>query len=205
VYIAALQKNYIKKVVVLSSVGAHMGNGIGPVDGLADLEQKLAKLSETDMLFLRPSYFFYNLLGMIPLIKGMNIMGGNYMGSDEKLALVHTNDIAAVLSEVMLSLNFSGHGVRYIASDERTTDEIASVLSQAIGKPGIPWVTFSDEQAMGGMLQAGLPATIAEGYTDLGKALRTGQAQADYWQHQPVLGSIKLEDFAKEFAAAFDA
>ncbi|MBX9781864.1 MAG: NAD(P)H-binding protein [Chitinophagaceae bacterium] len=204
-YINAITSNNIKKIVVLSSVGAHMGNGAGPVDGLADLEKKLATLTDVNVKFLRPSYFMYNLFGMIPLIKGMNLMGGNYGNTDEKLALVHTNDIAEAAAEELLKLDFTGQTVRYIAGDERHPNEIAEVLSAAIGKPGIPWVVFSDEQALGGMLQSGLPETLAQGYTDLGKALRTGEAQTDYWKHKPVLSKTKLEDFAKEFAGAFNA
>jgi uncharacterized protein YbjT (DUF2867 family) len=205
IYTDTIIKNKIKNTVVLSSVGAHMGNGSGPVDGLADLEKKLAALKDVNIKILRPSYFMYNLFGMIPLIKGMNIMGGNYGDTDEKLVLVHTNDIAEAAAEELLNLKFTGHSVRYIASDERHPNEIAEVLSKAIGKPGIPWVPFSDKQALGGMLQSGLPQTIAEGYTELGKALRSGEAQEDYWKHKPALSKTKLEDFAKEFAAAFNA
>jgi uncharacterized protein YbjT (DUF2867 family) len=205
IYTDAISKNKIKNVVVLSSVGAHMGNGSGPVDGLADLEKKLSALKDVNIRILRPSYFMYNLFGMIPLIKGMNIMGGNYGNTDEKLVLVHTNDIAEAAAEELLNLKFTGHSVRYIASDERHPNEIAEVLSKAIGKPGIPWVPFSDEQALGGMQQSGLPETIAQGYTDLGKAIRSGEAQEDYWRHKPVLSKTKLEDFAKEFGAAFNA
>jgi len=204
-FVDAIVKNSIKNVVVLSSVGAHMGDGSGPVDGLADLEKNLAALKDVNIKFLRPSYFMYNLFSMIPLIKGMNIMGSNFGGTGEKLVLVHTNDIAAALAEELLALNFTGHSIRYIAGDEREPGEIAAVLSNAIGKPGIPWVVFTDEQALAGMLQAGLPETIANGYVALGKALRTGAAQEDYWKQQPILGKVKLEDFAKEFAAAFNA
>lgn len=205
IFVNAVKVNDLKKVVVLSSVGAHMGNGCGPVDGLADLEKKLSVIASADIHFLRPSYFFYNLFSMIPLIKNMNIMGGNYMDGKEKLVLSHTTDIADVLAEVLLSLDFKGQSVRYIASDERTTDDIANVLSSAIGKAGVPWVPFTDEQTRDGMLQAGLPETIADGYAELGKALRTGEAQADYWKNRPVLGKIKLEDFAKEFASVYHA
>lgn len=205
IYTDAIVKNKIKNAVVLSSVGAHMGTGSGPVDGLADLEKKLSALKDVNIKILRPSYFMYNLFSMIPLIKGMNIMGSNYGNTDEKLVLVHTNDIAEAAAEELLNLKFTGHSVRYIASDERHPNEIAEVLSKYIGKPGIPWVPFSDEQALDGMLQSGLPQTIAEGYTDLGKALRSGEAQEDYWKHKPVLSKTKLEDFANEFAAAFNA
>lgn len=205
VFVNAIKANKIKNVVMLSSIGAHLGGGTGPIDGLADLEKKLSLLTETNILFLRPSYFFYNLLSLIPLIKAANIMGANYMNNDDKLVLVHTSDIAEVLTTELLSLSFTGHSIRYIASDERTTSEIAETLSHVIDKPGIQWITFTDEQSLNGMLQAGLPETIAKGYTEMGLALRSGKVQEDYWQHRPVLGKVKLEDFAKEFAEVFNA
>jgi uncharacterized protein YbjT (DUF2867 family) len=205
VFIEALRANDTKYAVVLSSIGAHMGDGAGPIDGLSDLEKKLHDLPNLNVKNLRPSYFMMNFLGMIPMIKGMNIMGSNFGGNGRKLVLTHTSDIAAVATQELLALNFIGQTVRYIASDERTTEEIVSVLSNAIGKPGIPWVVFSDEQALAGMLQAGLPQSLSEAYTQMGKALREGAAEEDYWKNRPIPGSVKLEDFAKEFAVAFNA
>jgi uncharacterized protein YbjT (DUF2867 family) len=202
-YTDAIIANGIKKVVVLSSIGAHMGNGAGPVDGLADFEDLLKKHSGIDVKFLRPSYFMLNLFAMIPLIKGMNIMGSNF--GEEKLILVHTDDIAEAAAEELLKLNFTGFSVRYIAGDEKTGAEIATALSNAIGKPGIPWVIFSDEQSLQGMKQAGLSETMAEAYTTMGRALREGKMQEDYWKNKPVLGKIKLDNFVEEFATAFNA
>lgn len=204
-YTDAITANHIKYVVVLSSIGAHLGNGTGPVDGLADFEDLLKKHSTANIKLLRPSYFMYNLFGQIPMIKGMNIMGGNLGGGTEKLVLVHTSDIAAAAAEELLTLNFTGISVRYIAGDERTGAEIAAVLSDAIGKPGIPWVEFTDEQTLAGMRQAGLKETMAEAYTVMGRAIREGKMQEDYRNNKPVLSHIKLEDFAKEFAAAFNS
>jgi uncharacterized protein YbjT (DUF2867 family) len=205
-YAAAISANNIKHVVQLSSIGAHMRKGAGPVDGLGYLEDQLLKLTDVHVKMLRPSFFYYNLFSMIPLIKGMNIMGANYGGTDEKLVLVHTSDIADALYAALSGLQFTGYTIEYIASDERGLDEIAAVLSAAIDKPGIPWVVFSDEQSLQGMLQAGLSETIAEGYTTLGTGIRTGAVQEDYWKNRPTsFGKIKLEDFANEFAAAFNA
>ncbi|MEO5892671.1 MAG: NAD(P)H-binding protein, partial [Ferruginibacter sp.] len=171
-YVAAIKASNIKNVVALSSIGAHMKNGAGPVDGLADMEDLLSHLTDINVKLLRPSYFMYNLFGMVPMIKQMNIMGGNFGGPEEKLVLVHTNDIAAVAAEELLALNFTGQTVRYIASDERTGSEIAEILSNAVDQPGVPWVIFSDEQARVGMKQGGLGDTFADGYTSMGKALR---------------------------------
>lgn len=202
-YVAALEQNGIKHVVNLSSVGGHHGNGCGPVDGLYDFEQMLNKVSGLNVKHLRPSFFFYNFMAQIPMIKQAGFMGANYGGSD-KLYLVHTNDIAAAALEELLNLSFKGSSVRYIFGDERSGQEIAQVLGNAIGKP-LQWVVFTDEQQKQGMLQAGLPETHAQGYTDMGKALREGFMQEDARHNKPALSPTKLEHFAKEFAAAFNS
>jgi uncharacterized protein YbjT (DUF2867 family) len=203
-YVAAITANNIKNVVELSSIGAHMRKDSGPIDGLAYLEEQLETLTDVNALFLRPSYFFYNLFGQANLVKNAGIFGSNY-GNDEKLVLVDTNDIATVAANALLNLNFTGHTVEYISSDERTVDEIAAVLGNAIGKPGTPWVLFSDEQTLQGLLGAGLPASIAEGYTQMGISIRNGLLQEDYWKHavKPT-GNLTLEQFAERFAAAYN-
>lgn len=204
-YVEALKKAKVKNVVMLSSIGAHLREGTGPVNGLGYLEEKLLQLKEVNVKMLRPSYFFYNLNSMIGMIKHMNIMGSNFGSSEEKLVMVHTDDIAEAAAQELLGLSFKGHSVRYVASDERHPNEIAEILSKAVGKPGTPWIEFTDEQALQGMLQNNLPQNIADGYVELGASLRTGKMQEDYWKNRPELGKIKLEDFVKEFVGAYNA
>jgi len=204
VYIHALEENKTKYAVLLSSIGAHLGDKTGPIDGLYDFEKKLSAVQGLNVKFLRPSYFMYNFLAQIPLIKAANIMGANFGGNGRKIVLTHTDEIARVAAEELLNLNFTGQSVRYIANDERTPEEVAAVLGKAIGKE-LPWVPFSDEQNLQGLLQAGLPQPIAEGYNTMGASLREGLIEEDYWKNKPELGKIKLEDFAKEFAAAYHA
>ncbi|MDO1445440.1 NAD(P)H-binding protein [Rhodocytophaga aerolata] len=200
-YIGALQGSQVKYVVNLSSVGADVGQGCGPVDGLYDFEQKLNKLQGIQIKHLRPSYFYHNLLAQIPMIKGAGIMGGNF-GGNGTVFLVHPKDIAAAALEELLNLNFTGSSVRYIAGDEKKGQEIASTLGKAIGKD-LNWVEFTDEQQHQGLTGAGLPEAIAKEYTNMGNALRNDFMQADFRKHKPTLSPIKLEEFANEFAAAY--
>lgn len=204
-YIAAIKTNAVPYVVMLSSIGAHMGNGAGPVDGLYDLEQKLKTIDDLNVKVLRPSYFMYNLFGMVGMVKGMGMMGSNF--GDDKVVLVHTSDIAEAALQNLMNLDFTGNQIQYIASDERTGAEIATVLGEAVGKPETPWIVFSDEQSKQGILQAGLNEEIATGYTTMGKSIRNGTMQEDYFANRPAsLGKVKLEEFAKnEFAPAFNA
>lgn len=204
-FVKAIDANGIKYAVVLSSVGAHMRKGCGPVDGLGYLEERIFTLENVHARVLRPSYFFYNLFSMKGLIQHMGIIG-SAQPADHKLVLTDTNDIAEVAFEELNTCSFSGHSIRYIASDERTWTEIASVLGAAIGKPNLPFVEFTDAQSEQGMLQMGLPKAIVDGYVAMGAALRSGEMEADFKANRPaVLGKTKLEDFAKIFAHVYSS
>jgi uncharacterized protein YbjT (DUF2867 family) len=202
-YAKAIESNKVKYVVNLSSVGAHVGNGVGPVDGVADLEKMLNKIPSLKVKHLRPSFFYYNFLTMIPMVKQAGILGANY-GDGEKIFLVHTKDIAAAALEELQDLKFTGNSVRYIIGDERSGKEVATVLGKAINKD-INWVVFTDDQQQQGLLQAGVPGTHAKAYTEMGKALREGIMQEDARKNKPALSDTRLEHFAKEFAAAYSA
>ncbi len=202
-YAAAIRSSGVKYVVNLSSIGAHMPDGAGPVSGLYRVEQALNALTDVNVVHLRPAYFYQNLLANIGMIKHANIVGGNF--GNDKIPLIHPDDIAAVAAEELLNLDFKGHAVRYIVADERTGEEIASVIGQAIGKPDLPWIVFSDEQNLQGAIQAGLPEEVAKNYTEMGHAIRTGAFFKEYEPNKPAFSKTKLEDFAKEFAEAYNA
>lgn len=205
-YAEAIKANNIKYVVNLSSFGAHLPDGCGPVSGLHKAENALNTLADVNIKHLRPSYFFDNLLANVGLIKNIGIMGSNFGGSGYKLVLTDTSDIAEAAFEELSALQFKGHSVRYIASDERQTDEVARVIGSEVGKPSLPWVVFTNEQAREGMLKAGLPEEVTKNYVEMGDALQSGIMPEDYWKNHPSkLGKVKLEEFAKKFAAIYNS
>jgi uncharacterized protein YbjT (DUF2867 family) len=203
-YTAAIKSQGVKYVVDLSSVGAHLPEGVGPVGALHEFEQMLNGIAGLNVKHLRPSFFYYNFFAQIALVKQAGIMGANYGVEGQKVPLVHTDDIARVALEELLALSFTGNSVRYILSDLRTPQEITEVLGKAVGQK-FHWVVFTDEQQKEGLLKAGLSETHSHGYTEMGSAIRSGKMQEEIIKHQPEKGSVKLEDFAKEFAAAFSA
>ena len=205
-YTEAIKNNNIKYVVNLSSIGAHLPEGCGPVSGLYRAEQALNTLTDVNIKHLRPAYFYNNLLANISLIKNAGIIGSNFGNSDKTFTLVETSDIAAIAIEALLKLDFASHSIQYIASDEVSTDDIATTLGKAINHPDLKWVTFTDEQALQGGIQAGLPEEISKNYAEMGNAVHSGKMGEDYWKHRPAsLGKIKLADFAKTFAAAYNS
>ena len=102
------------------------------------------------------------------------------------------------------ALDFKGKTIRYIVGDIKTTDEIASVLGAAIGKPDLKWVDFTDEDTMGALQQNGLPADIAKNYAEMGAAMRSGEMASEYnAQKSFTFEKTKLEHFSKQFAAVY--
>ncbi|MDB5257568.1 MAG: hypothetical protein JWM14_2263 [Chitinophagaceae bacterium] len=203
-YAKAIQAAGVKKIVHLSSIGAHLAEGCGPVSGIYRSEQALDKLEGVDIKHLRPGNFYTNFYANIGMIKNAGIIGGNY-GDGTKIVLVHPTDIATAAAEELLSLSFKGKSIRYVVSDERSTVEIAKVLGTAIGKPELPWIDFKDEESLGGLLGAGLPEEVAKNYVEMGQSVRNGKMFEDYRKHPVTLSKTKLEDFAKEFAGAYNA
>jgi uncharacterized protein YbjT (DUF2867 family) len=191
----------VKRVVMLSSIGADKPSGNGPIAGLHQVEKLYAQLTGVQTRFLRAGFFYLNFYNNIPLIKNAGIIGNNFPG-DVKMAMVHTDDIAQIAAEELL---LQTTGVRYVISDLQTATAVASALGAAIQKPSLPWIPFTDEQLVGGMTQAGMPLEIAEMYAEMGRGMADGSIAEDFFASgSDVIGKIKLDAFAKQFAEKYN-
>ncbi|GAA4299714.1 NmrA family NAD(P)-binding protein [Compostibacter hankyongensis] len=200
---AAVRRAGIQRVVHLSSIGAHMdeGNGILAIHHAA--ERILNELpGNISIKFMRPVGFYYNMLAFIPVIKSRGAIVQNY-GGDEKEPWVSPSDIAATIAGEM-EQPFEGRTIRYIASDEASPNEVAGILGAAIGRPGLKWEEVPDEQFLNGLIASGMNPRTARGFVEMNAARRGGVLYEDYYRHRPALGRIKISDFARDFAAAFN-
>ena len=202
-YAHAIRKAGVKRVVNLSSWGAHRDNGNGGIAGAYHLEQILNGLpDEVSITHMRPTSFYYNLYSFIPAIKSAGIMAANY-GGDDRTVLVAPSDIAAAVVEEF-ETPAEGRHIRYVASDELTCNEVARILGEAIGKPDLKWIVILAEQVQSRLEAAGMPPHMAARLVELQEGHHRGIIAEDYYRNPPAaLGKVKTTDFAKEFAAAF--
>jgi uncharacterized protein YbjT (DUF2867 family) len=202
-YKQAIQQSGVKRVVHLSSIGAHTDKGNGILAFHNNVENTLKQLpDDVSIKFMRPVGFYYNMLGFIPTIKTQGAIIANY-GGDDKEPWVSPLDIAAVISEEM-EKPFEGRIIRYIASDELSPNEVAGILGEAIGKPDLKWLAIPDEQLLSGMIAAGMNPNIAKGLVEMNASRRGGVLYEDYYRNRPTLGKAKLKEWAKEFAAVYN-
>lgn len=200
-YAEAVKATGVKRLVMLSSVGADSPIENGPIASLHHIEKIYNNLENVSSTFLRAGNFYINFFNDIPLITNAGIIGANY-SAEITVPLVHPIDIAKAAAEELVKT--SSQKIRYVVSDNREAGDFAKVLGAAIGKPDLPWVEFTDEQTFEGMSQAGLPLEMAKLYEEMGRGIRNGIVQKDFIEHNsPINGATKLEDFAKEFASKF--
>jgi nucleoside-diphosphate-sugar epimerase len=203
-YARALKETAVKYVVNLSSIGAHLENGLGPTGSNFYVEQKLNELQQVNVLHLRPGMFLTNFYGAIPMIRHQNMVGNNFSGS-VNLPLTHPRDIAEAAFKALNDLSISGKQIQYIVSDEKNGFEVARALGNAVGKPNVNWTEFSDDQLLAALTQSGFSEQMAKVYmVEIGVALRDGSFMEDYNKNKAQsVGGTTLQDFSKEFAMAY--
>ncbi|TWF40003.1 uncharacterized protein YbjT (DUF2867 family) [Chitinophaga polysaccharea] len=202
-YKEAVERSGVKKVIHLSSIGAHTDKGTGIIRFHYEVETILRQLpADIAIKFIRPVSFYINLFSLIHTIKSQGAIISNY-GGDVKEPWVSPKDIAAVIAEEV-DTPFEGKAIRYVASDEVSPNEIARALGEAIGKPDLQWRVIPSQQLLDGWLSIGFNEQVAKGFVELQESQGSGQLYEDYNQHKPLLGQVKLKDFVKDFAAAYN-
>ena len=200
-YAQAIQQSGVKRVVHLSTYGTHLDQGSGLILGSHNVEKILNQLSGVAITHMRPTYFYYNVLAFVNRIKKTGTIAANY-GAD-KVVMVSPGDIAAAVAEEIVT-PINGNKVRYVASDEVTGIEIASILGEAIGRPDLKWVIITDEQMKSNYEAIGVPPQIITGLVEMFASLRSGKLAEDYHRNEPaVMGKVKFKDYAKEFASIY--
>lgn len=198
-YKNAINQSGVKRIVHLSSIGAHTSQGTGSLYLHNLVENILKELSEDIAIkFIRPVGFYTNLYRNIQSIKEKSVIVSTY-GGDKKEPWVSPIDIARAISEEM-EKPFEGRKVRYLASDEVSPNQIAELLGDAIGNPNLKWVVIPEEDMLKGMLDMGMNEWIAKGFIAMQAAQKSGSLYEDFYYHKPILGRTKFKDFAKEFA-----
>jgi uncharacterized protein YbjT (DUF2867 family) len=202
-YAQAIERSGVKRVVNLSTIGAHMDKDNGILLGAHDVQNILNKLpSDISITHMRPVSFYYNLFAYVDVIKAAGVIAANY-GADHVIPWVSPLDIADAVAEELVTA-FTGRKIRYVASEELTGNEVAGILGAAIGKPNLQWILISDEEVRSRLVSIGMNKQIAAGLVEMYASLHSGLLSEDYNRNRPAqMGKVKLKDFAKEFAAAF--
>jgi len=200
----ALRQSGVKRVAFLSSVGADLPAGTGPIAGLHAQEERLRGLG-VDVILLRPGYFFENLYASVPLIQQQGI-NGSAIAPDVKMSMIATRDIGPVAAAALAAKDFSGVQVRNLLGPrDYTMVEVTRILGAKIGKPDLAYVQFPYEAFGAALEQAGLTKDMARLYVEMSRAFNAGIVKPVGGRTPESTTPTPFESFASELAAAYGA
>jgi uncharacterized protein YbjT (DUF2867 family) len=174
-------------LVLLSSIGAEVPDGTGPIKFLHRLEQGL-RASGVPTTFLRASSFMENWATMLP---GAVAGGALYYGLGEgvKLGQVATQDIGRTAAQLLLEGPRGHRVVELTGPADVTLEDVAAVASRIAGKPiravSVPRAAM--EQALIGQ---GASPELAANLGEMIEAINHGVVK---FHAPPVRGAITLE------------
>jgi uncharacterized protein YbjT (DUF2867 family) len=200
----AVTESGLRYAVHLSSYGAHVPEGTGPVTGLHSSEQKLNAIGDLHVLHLRAAYFMENNLAAISMIQGMGIFGHALL-PDLKLPMIATRDVGAYAAQRLLDLDFSGKQTRELLGErDLSMVEATAIIARGIGKPDLRYEQFSYDQVQHVLEQMGMPPKKAAVYIEMFKAINAGLLAAQEPRSQENTTPTSFENFVQDiFAPAY--
>src|ERR1700761_4491086 len=170
----AVKESGLRYAVHLSSYGAQVPEGTGPVAGLHSSEEKLNAIDGLNVLHLRAAYFMENNLAAIGMIHGIGIFG-NALLPDLKIPMAATRDVGDYAAQRLLQLDFSGKQTRELLGErDLSMTEATAVIARGIGKPDLRYQQFPYEQVQQALTQLGVPPKGAAMYIEMYKSINAG-------------------------------
>lgn len=167
--IAAVNANKIKKVVLISSLGASTNPNLGTVSYCGAMEIAFDRLS-TNILALRPGYFMENFVQQVKSIRENGKFSFPFDG-DHDIPFVSTDDIGDAAARYLLDETWTGHWKLNLMGPENITlKEVAAQLTTLTNKP-IEYVQQSFDELKAQLKTLGITDKVLQELVDLHNAL----------------------------------
>lgn len=173
-----------KHVVLLSSIGAQLASGTGPIQTLHYAEEKLRPDAT-----LRAAYFMENLAGLLPVVREQSILPYSI---HRQISMVATEDIGRTAAQLLVEKQ---RGVVELAGPaDYSPEEVTATLSKILGRE-IKLVPVPAEGIVPSLKAAGLSEDMAQLFREMTVALNDGTIG---WVGKPRRGQVTLETLLRQ-------
>jgi uncharacterized protein YbjT (DUF2867 family) len=198
---AAIHEAGVEYVVFLSSLGAHNGEGLGPISGLREQEDRLGALDGVNVLSLRAAFFMENLLRRIDT----GIVGTPVKG-DMPMAMIASRDVGEYAAKRLVALDYEGHSTRELLGPaDITLEQATRAIGSAIAKDDLGYVQFSYEDAEQAFVSMGLSSSSAKLLSEMYRGFNDGLVVAEEDRSPESTTPTTIEEFAETFAQVYAA
>jgi len=192
----AIRANQIPRVVNLSSLGADLAAGAGPISGLHDVESILDDATDA-IIHLRPGFFFENLLWQLDSIRGSGLISLPISGS-RKFPMIGARDIGNAAAQWLVDPVWTGHDILELHGPEDLSfDDVAEILTEALGRK-IIYVRCDDQKAHQAMVAGGLSDNSADLMMEMYQTIEDGTIHPLQPRSPETTTPTSLAEFARE-------
>ena len=190
----AIRTNQIKRVINLSSIGAQYSSGVGPINGLHDVEHLLDEAAE-NVMHLRPGFFFENLLWQSESIKEKGQISLPLSGS-QRYPMIATRDIGRVAVQCLINHRWTGHSVLELHGPaDLSFDDVAGILSNVLGRK-IAFVQCEPQELRKMLLDNAISENVADSMLEMYAAAETRRLRPIQPRAAETTTRTTLEEFA---------
>jgi uncharacterized protein YbjT (DUF2867 family) len=189
----------VRHLVKLSSMDVQHGLAIGAWHEQGETAIRATGIPFT---FVQPTGFMSNLLAWARSVKAEGIVRSST--GEGRRAFIHSEDIAAVAVQALISGDYQGQSLPITGPDALTFKEVTEKIGAAIGKP-VTFLPISDEEARRRYSAVSGSVEETEAHVALWRAIREGRLAAVTDKVQQILGRapIGLDQWIAENITAF--
>lgn len=168
----AVRASGVPYVVMLSSLGAELPSGTGFIEALHRQEQRLAATGVA-LLVLRPTWFLENAAEALPTVEALGCVADS-LRPDLPIPMVAAQDVATAAADALRTRERTGV-VELLGPRDLTQNEVAALLGQHVGRPGLPYVQLPEAEMVDALVGAGFSPDAAERHVGMTRALNEGR------------------------------
>ncbi len=191
-YQTAIENSALEKLVVLSSIGAHLSSGTGAIVTNYLVEQAF-KDSLIPTTFIRATYFMENWNSVLEPAKNEGILPSFLQPLDKKIPQIAAEDIGRVAAEAMLEKS-EGVEIKELAGLPYSPDDVAKAFSKVLGRE-VKAVAIPEEQWME-TLKTFASLRNAEAYYEMTQWINSGSITFETGNQ--IEGKVTIEDYANK-------
>ena len=171
---AAVADSGIRHVVALSSVGADLAEGTGPIRWLHHLEHRLSGTGAV-VSALRSPHFQEKVADVLPAATGAGVYPVFGESADIPTPMAATRDVGVAAAELLLSAPGTSQVID-LEAPAYTERDVAEMLGTVLGRP-LQVVTIPRAGWLDALADAGVPPLLAAALAELFDAEQRGLLQ----------------------------
>jgi uncharacterized protein YbjT (DUF2867 family) len=191
---AALTAAKPKHVVVLSSIGAELPAGSGPIMGNHRIETALAPLG-IPFTAVRAAYFMENWGAVVHPVKADGVLPST-LAPGRAAHMVATADIGRVAAEALVAGPAAGKIIELAGPRDYTPEDVAAAFGRVLGRP-IQLVPVPDAGIEPALAQAGFKPKVAALFREMIGAFNSGKLA---FAGTPRRGTVEIDEVVRGLA-----